>query len=186
MRRIVAATLLVLVAVTLAACGGGGAATTDATDANTAVAPPPTGGVPVDSGLDTLSPTETVSNEPFPQTKATPEDVLTRLGNKQAMILFFYDPAQLETSEQRAALDAVADKYRGLIDLMLYDVSAGRAGSDTAKDPAVQKIVDMAAQLKVTYTPYIVFVDRYGRVTYRFSGYTDQGLLEREALRATQ
>lgn len=187
MRRFIAGSLLVMVALTLGACGGGGgeeAATTEAPA--TSEAAPAVPGAPTGPKVDTRSPTETVTNEPFPRNEKTPADVTTRLGNGQPMILFFYDTSQPETGEQRASLDAVIEKYRGLIDLLSYDINAGGKDSETAKSEDVKKAADMASQLKVSYTPYIVFVDRYGRVTYRFSGVTDQQMLEREALRATQ
>jgi hypothetical protein len=190
MRRLGAAFVIVIVALSLTACGGGDTAGT--TDTNTAAAdgsvPPPVAAPgAAGAGKDLLSPREPESNETFPQNKnETPADVLARLQDKQPMVLFFFDETQTVTRDQREEFDAVMQKYRGMIDLLSFDIKAGGPGSATEKDPEVVKAMNMATRLKVTFTPYIVFVDRYGRITYRFSGFTDAGTLEREVLRATQ
>lgn len=187
MRRLAAALVLVLVAGSLAACGGGGAPET--TTAPPATPAAPAGGAaaaPAGAAKDTKSPTETVTNEPFPVVKdETPADVTSRLQNGQPMILFFYDDTQQTTDDQRAELDVVLKKYRGLIELLSYDIEEGLPGSAQATSPVVQQAAQMAGTLKVNFTPYIIFVDRAGRITYRFSGFVDRELLEREVLRAT-
>ncbi|HEX9093993.1 MAG TPA: hypothetical protein VF902_08420 [Coriobacteriia bacterium] len=186
MRRLAAALVLAVAALSLAACGGGGGseAAAPATPPPAVVAPVPAAATP---GKDIKSPTETVSNEAFPVVAGeTPEAIVTRLQAKQPMVVFFYDSTQGTTADQRVEVEAVTKKYRGMIDLLTYDIAAGVAGSDTATDPVVQQAMDMAGTLKVKFTPYILFVDREGRITYRFSGFTDRGLLEREVLRATQ
>lgn len=135
---------------------------------------------------DTKSPTETVTNEPFPVVKdETPADVTTRLQNGQPMLILFYDDEQAITTDQRAEIDVVLKKYRGLIDFLSYDIAEGLPGSEQATSAAAQQAAQMAGTLKVNFTPYIIFVDRAGRITYRFSGFTDRELLEREVLRAT-
>lgn len=186
MRRLLAAVLLVLVAVSLAACGGG---TTTNAPANAAAGPAgiTAPAATIDPNLDTLSTTQTVSNEPFPQDpKTTPTDVLSRLANKQPMLLFFYDDTQTITKDQRTEIDVVVKKYAGLIDLLAYDLNAGLPGGASESDPETQKLMEMAGKIKVGFTPYMLFVDRYGRITGRFSGFADRVLLEREALRASQ
>jgi hypothetical protein len=187
MRRLFAAVLLVTVAVSLAACGGG-AATDTGTAANAVAAPEvavPAG--TIDPNLDALSATQTVANEPFPQDpKSTPAAVLSRLGNKQPMLLFFYDDTQTITKDQRTEIDAVVKKYAGLIDLLSYDLNSGLPGGASEGDPEMQKVMETAGKIKVGFTPYMLFVDRYGRITGRFSGFADRGLLEREVLRASQ
>ena len=189
MRRLLAAVLLVLVAVSLAACGGSSTATDTNAPANEAVVPagPAAPAGTVDPNVDTLSATQTVSNEPFPQDpKKTPAAVLSRLGNKQPMLLFFYDDTQTITKDQRTEIDAVVKKYAGLIDLLAFDLNAGLPGGVSETDPETQKVMEMAGQIKVGFTPYMLFVDRSGRITGRFSGFADRGLLEREVLRASQ
>jgi hypothetical protein len=184
MRRVVAALVLVAVAASLAACGGGDtAATTPAATEPTAAV-----GVPAAAPVgDTKSPNEVVSNEQFPTDKTqVPQAILDRLGAKQPMLVFFYDSTQIITSRQREEVDAVVDKYRGLIDLVVYDVEAGIGSSETTRDAEAQKAFSMAGLLGIKHTPYTLFVDRAGRVTGRFTGFADRVLLEREVLRATE
>jgi hypothetical protein len=184
MRRAAAALALVLIAVSLAACGGD----TAAVNATSSTAPPaaaPPGTPPVVVPADPLSPTETVSNEPFPTAvDGVPTVILDLLGSKQPILLFFYDSTQLITAEQRAEVDVVIKRYRGLITLVAYDIRAESASADTSRDPEVEKALDLAGTLGVKHTPYVLIVDRYGRVTGRFAGYVDRALIEREVLRA--
>ena len=46
--------------------------------------------------------------------------------------------------------------------------------------------MEMTVDLKVQHAPYLLFVDRYGRITGRYAGYVDRKLIELEILRATQ
>jgi hypothetical protein len=186
MRRTVAVLALVLIAVTLSACGGDTAAPPNATSST---APPPAavppGTAPVAAPTDLMSPTETVSNEAFPTAvEGVPTVILDLLGSKQPILLFFYDSKQLITPEQRAEVDVVIKKYRGLITLVAYDIRAESAAAGTSRDPEIQKALDLAGLLGVKHTPYVLIVDRYGRVTGRFAGYIDRKLIEREVLRA--
>jgi hypothetical protein len=184
MRRIVAVLVLISVAFALAACGGD-AATGDGTT-NAAVSTPPPAKASPASGVDVKSPTEKASGEQFPTAAdAVPKAVLDHLAAKRPMLVFFYDSTQLVTDDQRAEVDAVMSKYRGLIELVAYDVRAGDQSGGTSKDPEIQKAMEMAGLLGVKYQPYVLFVDRYGRITGRFSGFADEQLLEREVLRAT-
>jgi len=81
-----------------------------------APAAPAAEAVPVDN-----SPTETVVYEPFPRTDQTPQAIVERLDAKQPMLIFFYDSTQKDSNDQRAAIDAVLDEYRGAIDLVSYE-----------------------------------------------------------------
>lgn len=186
MRRIVAAVILVAVAASLSACGGGDAADTTA---NT-TAPVPGAVAPVavsTNASDTKSPNEVVRNEQFPTDKTqVPKAILDRLQAKQPMLIFYYDSAQIITNEQRDEVDAVVGKYRGLIDLVTYDVESGLGSAETTRDPEVQKAFTTAGLINVRLTPYTLFVDRAGRITGRFTGFADRVLLEREVLRATE
>jgi hypothetical protein len=187
MRRLVAALMLVAVAATLAACGGG--ATGATSTAPGTVAPVAAQPVTPESSLnasDTRSPKELVHNEQFPTDKSSvPQAVLDRLKAKQAMLIFFFDTAQIVTTEERDEVDAVVSKYRGLIDLVAYDVESGLASTDASRDVETRKAFTMAGLVGVKHTPYVLFVDRAGRITGRFSGFADRTLLEREVLRAT-
>jgi hypothetical protein len=186
MRRIFAASVLISVAFALAACGGdtSGGATTNAAVATPPPAAPAAAG-PV-APVDTKSPIEQASGEPFPTTAdAVPQTILDHLKATRPMIVFFYDSTQAVTDDTRAEIDAVMSKYRGLIDLIAYDVRAGQSNDGASKDPEILKAMEMAGSLGVKYQPYTIFVDRYGRITGRFSGFVDEQLLEREVLRAT-
>lgn len=184
MRRVVAALVLVAVAASLAACGGG-----DTTAATPTGQTPPTvsATVPSTNASDTKSPNEVVSNEPFPTDKTqVPQAILDRLQAKQPMLIFFFDSSQIITSAQRVEVDEVADEYRGLIDLITYDLESGLGSDGATVDVEVQKAFSMAGLLKIQHMPYSLFVDRAGRITGRFSGFADRALLEREVLRATE
>ncbi|MDO8915462.1 MAG: hypothetical protein Q7W16_05200 [Coriobacteriia bacterium] len=186
MRRVVAALVLVAVAASLAACGGGDTAATP-TDTAEPTPPPAVVAAPSTNASDTKSPNEVVANEQFPTDKTqVPQAILDRLTAKQPMLLFFYDSTQIITSRQREEVDAVVDKYRGLIDLVVYDIEAGIGAPEATSDPEAQKAFSMAGLLGIKHTPYTLFVDRAGRVTGRFTGFADRVLLEREVLRATE
>jgi hypothetical protein len=186
MRRIVAALVLISVAFALSACGGAAPeATTNATTSDIA-APPPAAVAGAAQTTDTKSPVEVAKGEQFPtQADQTPKAILDHLAAKRPILLFFYDSTQLVTREQRAEVDAVMSKYRGLIELVAYDVRAGNPSDAASKDPEIQKAMGLTGLLGVKFQPYTIFVDRYGRITGRFSGYADEQLLEREVLRAT-
>jgi hypothetical protein len=186
MRRIVAALVLISVALTLAACGGDTSAGTTTTDASDVVAPPPSAVAGAVQATDTKSPVEVANGEPFPtQADQVPKALLDHLAAKRPILLFFYDSTQLVTDPQRAEIDSLMGKYRGLIELVAYDVRAGNAADAASKDPEIQKAMELTGLLGVKFQPYPLFVDRYGRITGRFSGFADEQLLEREVLRAT-
>jgi hypothetical protein len=186
MRRAAAALALVLIAVSLAACGGDTTATNSTSSTPPPAAAPPPGAVPAAVPSDLKSPTETVSNEAFPTAvDGVPKVVLDLLKSNQPILLFFYDSNQLITAEQRAEVDVVMKKYRGLITLVAYDIRAESVSADTSRDPEVQKALDMAGLLGIKNTPYVLLVDRYGRIIGRFAGYIDRAFIEREVLRAT-
>jgi hypothetical protein len=191
MRRLVAALVIVGVAATLAACGGGStpettASTTPTTTVSSDVAA-------VTPGEDSVSPTITISpdqnEQPIPwplSTGMTPQTILDRFADKQPMIIVYYDPSQSVNRDEMAELSAVMDKYRGLIDLVKFNIANGLPGSTEGTSTEAAKIAELSTVLRVSFTPYIIFVDRFGRITWRFNGFTDRALLEREVLRATQ
>ncbi|MDO8964794.1 MAG: hypothetical protein Q7W30_09940 [Coriobacteriia bacterium] len=194
MRRLVAAFIMVMVAASLAACSGSTpdtAATDPAATAPAATAP--AASVPTPSS-DSLSPTESVGpDDKFPNDPAqTPQAVLDRLAAKQPMLIFYFDSKTNVTKDQRVEIDKAMKSYRGLIDLLLFDTRAGLPTTDPSTGkPAVvpsetAKAALMSSVVGIRTTPYLIFVDRYGRISYRFMGYVDAGLIEREILRATQ
>jgi len=114
--------------------------------------------------------------------------VLDKLAAKQPMLMYWYDPTSLVSKDQRAEIDAVMKRYRGTIDLVTFDYTVGlkKPSVSATLPPEVAKSELMTSLLNVHTTPYVLFVDGSGRITYRFAGFVDRGLLERETLRATQ
>jgi hypothetical protein len=192
MRRLVAALVILMVAASLAACGGSGAgAGAAAPAAPAATATAATAGTPVSS--DIYSPTQTVQPyQQFPIDRSqVPSSVLEKLANRMPVILYWFDPTTQVSKDQGAEFNAIMPKYRGLIELESIDYTQTLATTGTPSGmPAVgatsTKYALMTGLLKVTTTPYVVFVDRFGRITYRYAGFVDRTLLEREILRATQ
>jgi hypothetical protein len=121
----------------------------------------------------------------FPTDAATvPSSVLTALGTKRPLLVFWYDPTTTATDRERASIEVMMDKYAGTIDVIELDYTLGLAGGTLNAE--TQKLEFLAAALGVKTTPYILFVDANGRITYRFAGWVDSGLLSREVIRATQ
>lgn len=208
MRRLVVVMIAVSMLLTLTACGGGGdnagtttqsgevATQTQADKTSTAAAPGAT--TPSVVSSNTLSPQEAQKFEPFPTDKEVlPDQIKQRLDAKRPMLVYFYDTTQRHTDDARAQIDKVLGDYRGLIDLVAFDVSkyvtTDASGSvlpkpGIADDPTAQQVAMLLSSnyLNVRYTPYLVFVDRQGYIIYRFSGMVDADLLERQVLRATE
>lgn len=199
MRRVVTGLVLIVLAIALVACSApadtgtsGSSGATSTAGSGVAVTPPASGGAASGSASgDILSPTQTVGvNEMFPTDSGTvPSSIAADLTAKKPMLIFYYDPALKATADTRAEIDAVMKKYRGTIDLFALDYTTGipaSSASSTTLDAETQKVELLAAALGVTTTPYIVFVDSSGRVTYKFAGFVDRSLLTREVLRATE
>jgi hypothetical protein len=186
-----------MAAAALVACSGGAdttATTTPTTGAGTAVPVAPAGGTVVSTGAkgDVYSPTQTVdpNNNRFPIDKTiVPSAIIEDLTGGKPMLIFYYDPTTKVSSDERREIDAAIKKYRGTIELIALDYTAGLTASTDGSatlDPETQKIELLSAALKVNTTPFIVLVDGAGRITYKFAGYVDRTLLSREVLRATQ
>ncbi len=191
---LVAAILLAATAMAVSSCGGGGdaASTTPTATVGAAAAGAQAEQTVID---DKLSPTSTIMADeksyplPWPlRPTQTPSSVQERLDDHQPMMLVFIDSTQRVTKGQRVEIDAVLREYRGLIDLVQFDIVKGLKSSESTKSSKsdATKGAAMASDLGVTFTPYVVFVDRWGRITWRFAGFTDRNYLEREVLRATQ
>ncbi|MDI6900184.1 MAG: hypothetical protein QMC79_00645 [Anaerosomatales bacterium] len=183
MRRFVAALIVVGLAFALAGCGGG---TEEAPAEDETAAPAPAASAPTGQGeLTDRSPEEPGYPAPFPaiESTETPSAIQTKLEAGRPMLIYFYDQTQNESSAVRNEIDAVLGEYRGLIDLVTFDVviTEGQAPADSAKQAAL-----VAQDLGVTATPYVIMVDSGGFITYRAKGYVESGILEREVLRATQ
>ena len=191
MRRVVTALALVMATVALAACSGSPTAgTTSGTTAGTPVpaSTAPAAGTAVAANTDILSPTQPVTpGEMFPTDPASvPQAILDNLAAKKPMLVYFYDPTTQVATDQRRSINSAISKYRGEIELMTFNYTAGLGSTATTLPAELAKAELMTGLLKVNTTPYMVFVDRYGRITYRFAGFIDSGLLEREVLRATE
>jgi hypothetical protein len=190
MRRVVTLFVIVMVAVALSACSGGATDTTETAGTPAAGVPavtPEAAEAAAPSG-DTNSPTQTVvPGEMFPtEPSSVPSSVLALLTAKRPLMVVWTDPTTAVSRDQRAEVDATIKKYRGTIELVVLDYTDGLDFAGAKLDSETQKMELLAAALKVNTTPYIVFVDQYGRITYRFAGYTDRLLLRREVIRATQ
>lgn len=192
MRRVVTALILVTVALSLAACASTPPATTPTTGTGT-----PAAGIPVAPAApavaaktgDTLSPTQTVTpGEMFPTDPTlVPASIITDLQAKKPLMVLWFDPSTKVSTDQRKEVDATMKKYRGSITLVALDYTVGVSPSNGATlAPETQKLELLAGALKLDTTPYILFVDRFGRITYRYAGFTDRKLLNREVLRATE
>lgn len=207
MRRLVVVVIAVVMVLSLTACGGGGdtATTTKSGEVatqtqadKTSTAAKPGAAVASENSSNTLSPQEGQAFEPFPtDSEVLPNEIKQRLDSKRPMLIYFFDATQRHSDDERAQVDAVLADYRGLIDLVAFDVSkyvtTDASGSvqpkpGIADDPTAQQVAMLLSSnyLNVTYTPYIVFVDRQGYITYRFRGMVDSDLLERQVLRATE
>jgi hypothetical protein len=197
MRRIVALFIAAMLVAGLTACGGGGeeaeappAEGEAAAPAAEGGAPPPAPGVPVaaTSAVGDKSKVETDYPAPFPEVnESTPPEVADALKLKQPLLIVFVDKAQKTTDDVKAELNSVTKKYRGLIEVTTYDISAAvdaEQGSEEAS--ASLEAALFAKDLSIGYAPYMIVVDRNGMITWRSSGYVDRGLIEREVLRATQ
>jgi hypothetical protein len=194
MRRVVTVILIVMAASALAACSSAPPAATSGTSASTAAASnaakaaaaanaaAPTG--------DIYSPTQTVTPNQLlsSDTAVVPASVLAKVAAKKPMLLFFYDPTTKVEADQMREIAAALNKASVSIDLLSFDytIAISSVEESATIDPSVQKIALFAGSLGINTTPYIALVDRFGRITYRFAGIVDRGLLVREVLRATQ
>lgn len=195
MRRTVAVLIVALLALTLVACGGGAAEEPPVTPDEGAAAPPPP---PVDEAVD-LSPLEEQVYEPFPVDSelGVPDAILSRLEAGQPMIIVFYDDSQKTTDDQEDIIRSVTETYRGLIDVVSFNLGAyvtqdaqgtitvqpGLSDDETAKQ--VTRMID-ADHLDIRFTPFVLIVDDQGYVTWRHRGISDDKTLEREVLRVTE
>jgi len=183
MRSLVVALVAALLVLSLAGCSSGSdssgttAPTTTDTSASTANAADAEAAYLTDRSVNDND----VAPAPFPSftTTVTPVAIQERLDSGRAMIILFYDSAQNVTTDERAEVEAVANDYRGLVDLITYDVGA----SDEA---IAQGNVMYASELGINSTPYIVVVDQGGFITFRWKGYLERETLGREVERVTK
>lgn len=182
MRRIVVA--LVVALFVLAAAGCSGSPEPSPATGGTGAAPAKPPAVTPSEPLVDRSPVESGAPEPFPtmETTALPQAVQQKLDAGRPMLLFFYDAKQESTVAQRTELDAVMREYRGLIDLVTFDVSPGSGSGSVDAETAAQ----LASALGIRSTPYIVVVNRDGSIIWRWLGFVDREIIGREVLSATE
>jgi len=194
MRRIVVALIAATFVFALVGCSSSSsetpAATTEPAAAPEAVAAP-TAAAPA---VTALSDVEQDVFEAFPVDPSVPADVKADIEAKQPMVLFFYDSSQHASRENRKIIDKVLSANRGLVDLFTYDLGSHFSGNASqkvevdkafAKDAEYQSHVAMVRLLGVTSTPFIVVTDNQGYVTWKFRGFVDRDVLERQVLRAS-
>jgi len=177
MRNAVALFVVVVLALGLAGCSGG-----DKTaDADPVLTPPAASAAPAEEPIvDRSANDDDLAPLLFPafEETMTPSAIQDRLDQGRPMVIFFYDSNQDVTRDTRAEVDAVADDYRGLVDLITYDVGATDRATRTAS-------VMYASELGISSTPYVVVVDRGGFMTWRWKGYVERGILGREVERVS-
>jgi len=194
MRRVVTVLTIVTAALVLAACGSAPTTSTSNAPAVVPVTQPANTGQAGPSGTaasgDIYSPTQTVSPGELLSTDqaVVPASVLANVAAKRPMLIFWYEPTTKVTTDQVKEITAALKKYTGMIQLVNLDYTVGLASGAASStiDPDTQKVELFAASLGINTTPYTVFTDQYGRITYRFAGIVDRSLLTREVLRATE
>lgn len=184
MRRTVVALVVAALAFVLVGCGGGAEEPVDpaATDpAAAAPVPPPAPPAPVymtdrSANLDETTPTVFPS---FVNT-ITPHAFQEKLDARRPMLILFYDSKQIVTKDIRIEIDAVVASYRGLIDIVTFDVSGG--GDQKAAEAATV----YASELGVQTTPHTLIVDRDAFIIFQWRGFVERDTLRREVERATR
>jgi len=196
MSRIIVVALLILSTLLFFGCAPAEEPAEDAAAPAPVEAPAP--GAVVGEDANALSPQPQQVFEPFPTDETlVPEAILDRLETQQPMLLFFHDPAQRVTDDQRQQIEAVIDDYRGVIDLVSFDIGKYVKTDDSGRielrpgiteDPSADKVARLLSSdnLNVTFTPYLIFIDGQGHITHRFRGFVDEKIIEREIMRATE
>lgn len=203
MRRLVVLTLAAVVTLTLSGCGGGGGSSTTSTPSGTNSAAAPSAAAPSapskGSGSTGVIPDRSAPASqkytPLPSdSSVVPTTVADEVEAKQPMLLFFYDSTQKSSAAQRAQIDNAIKPYRGLIDVIGYNVAkyVTNDGAVVYIDPALarnaaqKKVVSFANVLGVNFTPFVIITDKNGYVVWRGRGYQDAKLLQQQIMRATQ
>ena len=186
MRRIVVVFVVAALAFVLAGCGGGAeeapAADPAVTTPDAAAAAPPPAPVAPTYTTDRSANVDETTPTVFPSftSTITPAAFQSKLDARRPMLILFYDSKQIVTKDVRGEADAVLADYRGLIDLVTFDVSGG--GDARAAEAATM----YASELGVQSTPHMLIVDRDAFIIWQWRGYVDRGTLGREVERATR
>lgn len=199
-RRLVVAALVALLAFSLVGCGGGGEEQPAETPTDQAAVPPPAPvtapGAEGDAAIADRSVEESITFEPFPTGEFVPVEIRKRLQAKpkQPMLLFFFDDDQLETDDARIEINAAVKENRGSIDLISYDLGEftsiddkGRASvvdtDSLSADEKGKQVIELARELDVSFTPYVILVDDQGYMIFRWRGYISSEMLGRQIAR---
>jgi hypothetical protein len=187
----VVAALSITIVLLLVGCGGGATteSTTSGTGATGSSAAPPPPPTTVSTATPELSAKPITTPRPFPKvdSRNAPKAVLDALAAKRAFMVVFYDSNQVATGDEKAVIDSLAGKFRGLLDFITYDIGVlSRAAEGTPAKQTAQLAADLAQKLDAGYQPAIVIVDKNGLILWQSTGFYDAGTLEREILRATQ
>ncbi len=194
MRRIVAVLLVALLAFTLVGCGGGAEEPPPADTAAPAAPPPPP--APEDQALipDRSNVEEDVF-EIFPTGEFVPDSLAKKIADKQPTVILFVDGAQKDTNDVKKEVNAVIKANQGLADLFIYDLGKyasiskdGQIKVDEAalkEDPTAADAVNLARELGVSFTPFIVVTDDQGYLIFKHRGFIDAELLEPQLQRVS-
>ena len=184
MRRIVVAFVVAAMAFVLVGCGGGAEepAADPATEPDAAAAAPAPEPVVPEYMVDRSANLDEATPTVFPSftSTTTPHAFQEKLDTRRPMLILFYDSEQIVTKDTRAEIDAVLESYRGLIDLVSFDVSGG--GDAQSAEAATM----YAAELGVQTTPHTLIVDRDAFIIWQWRGYLERDTLRREVERATR
>lgn len=179
MRRLVAAIVVASLALVLVGCGGGEKAETTKEETPKTAAPVAPAAAPT---TDRSANDYDLTPIAFPSfaTTDTPAVFKDKLDAGRPMLIVFQDDRQTQTATLRAEVDAVMNEYRGLVDLITFNV-----GGDAA-DPNILAAVTYASELAVNNTPYMIVVDKNGFIIWRNKGFAERGIIEREVERASK
>ena len=195
MRRTFVVLIVAVLALALAGCGGGAQTATPQTPPPATPAPTP---APAAAPVLTLVPDRSVNASPtfapFPSGEFVPADLKAGIDAKRPTIILFHDTSYTSKTT-REIIDKVRKEDRGVIDLVVYDLSRFVRTSPTGEiavdatltaDASAQQPVLLARALGVTAVPFVVITDTQGYITWKYRGLVDKAFLTREVRRATQ
>lgn len=183
-RSAILAALLIVAVMSLlvTACGGGSPAPTSSGTASTAPPPPPSASAaPAAPGVS-----ETETARPFTPTATTPKFFTDLLALKSPVVVIFYTksaPVWADVSKEVAAVQKRYGNQAEFLEIPIDNTTsmASLAASEQAK---AREVTNLAEQLGVKFTPYVVIIDRATMITYTHSGYIDDKTLEQALFKA--
>jgi len=195
MRRFVALVLVAVLAFTLVGCGGGAEEAPPAETEAPAAPPPPPPAATDAAVIADRSAEEADVFEIFPTGDSVPESLAKAVAEKQPTLILFVDGAQKDTNDIKTEVNTVMKSNQGVIDLFTYDLgkyaSISKDGTikvDEAalkEDPTGSAAVNLARELGVNFTPFVVITDDQGYIIFKHSGFIDEELLDPQVQRVT-